>query len=198
MGKTSSFAREETKKIVIPVFAAIAVIWLVELVDWLFFRGSLDRYGILPRQLGGLLGIGLAPLLHGDFSHLLANTLPFLVLGILIRARYKNRFLPVSVLIVVVSGLGIWLLGPSHTVHIGASGLIFGYFGFLVAAAYYERSFIAIAVAIVVIVLYGGIVLGLLPQGNGISWQGHLFGLLAGVLAARYFIRRGKVLESFG
>ncbi|MFO7663213.1 MAG: rhomboid family intramembrane serine protease [Chloroflexota bacterium] len=188
--QTPTLARKEARSIILPVLAFIALMWLIELIDWLVFRGSLDLYGILPRQPGGLLGIGLAPLLHGDFGHLLANTLPFIVLGLLIRARYKNQFLPVSLLIVVISGLGIWLLGPSQTVHIGASGLIFGYFGFLVAAAYYERSFIAIAVAIVVIVLYGGIVLGLLPQGNGISWQGHLFGMFAGVLAARYFIRR--------
>jgi membrane associated rhomboid family serine protease len=86
--------------------------------------------------------------------------------------------------------LGTWLIAPAHTLHIGASGLIFGYFAYLIVSAYYERSFTAIALAVLVIVLYGGLLVGVLPSGNGVSWQGHFFGLLGGAIAAYYFASR--------
>lgn len=166
----------------------VAAIWLIELVDWLVFDGRLDLLGITPRQLSGLRGIFFAPFLHGDVPHLLANTVPFLVLGALVMVRYHHRFLAVSAIIVLVGGLGTWLIGPPNSLHIGSSVLIFGFMGFLLAAAYRERSAAAILPAIVVMVLYGGVLWGVLPQQNGISWQSHLFGFLGGVLAARLLI----------
>ena len=172
------------KRLLQPLLVFVALMWLVEIFDWLLFNGALDGLGILPRQVAGLRGIPLAPLLHGSFGHLIANTLPFLALGALVRLRHSRQFVTVSLIVIAVSGLDTWLFAPPHTVHIGASGLIFGYFAFLLVAAYYERSPGALGLALLVIVFYGGLLWGALPQGNNISWQGHLFGLIGGALAA--------------
>ncbi len=175
----------ETRRLARPLLIMLGVMWLVEIVDWLLFDGALDRLGIAPRQLAGLRGVPLAPLLHGGFSHLLANSLPFFILGFLVMTRHSRQFAAATVIIVLISGLGTWLLGPAYTIHIGASGLIFGYFAFLLVTAYFERSARSIFLALLVIVFYGGLLLGALPQGNHISWLGHLFGLVGGAVAAR-------------
>ncbi len=184
----SAQARSDVRRTALILFGFVAAIWLIELIDWLFFGGQLDLLGIVPRQISGLRGIVFAPFLHGGVPHLVANTVPFLVLGALVMVRYHHRFLAVSAIIIVVGGLGTWLIGPPNSLHIGSSVLIFGYIGFLLAAAYRERSAAAILPAVVVFVLYGGVLWGVLPQQNGISWQSHLFGFLGGVIAARTFI----------
>ncbi len=176
----------EAKRLLRPLLIFVALLWFVEIVDWLLLRGALDGLGIIPRQVSGLRGILFAPFLHGSFNHLIANTIPFLILGFMVMLRYSRYFLSISVIIALFSGLGIWLVGPAHTVHIGASALIFGYFAFLLVSAWYERSFGAVFLALLVIVLYGGLLSGILPQGGGISWQGHFFGLVGGGLAAYY------------
>jgi membrane associated rhomboid family serine protease len=140
--------------------------------------------------MGGLVGIALAPLLHGGFGHLIANTIPLITLGWLIMLRETRDLIAVTVLSALVSGLGVWLVGASYSVHIGASGVIFGYFGFLLLRGYFERSLIAVLLSIVVAVLYGGMLWGVFPSGRLISWEGHLFGFLGGVLAARFMARR--------
>ena len=168
----------------------IAVIWLVESGDWLVWKGALDGYGIRPRELAGLWGILFAPFLHGDFGHVAANTVPFVVLGWLVALRRISDFFLVSAAIMLIGGLAVWLIGPAHSVHIGASGLVFGYLGFLLLRGYFERSPVAILVAIVVGVVYAGVLPGLLPGQPGISWQGHLFGFAAGIIAARLLARR--------
>jgi membrane associated rhomboid family serine protease len=176
----------EAKRLLRPLLVFVAFLWFVEIVDWLLFQGSLDGLGIAPRQMSGLRGILFAPFLHGSFAHLLANTLPLLILGFLVMLRHSRYFLGVSALIILFSGLGTWLIGPAQTIHIGASGLIFGYFAFLLVSAWYERSFGAVFLALLVIALYGGLLGGILPQAGGISWQGHFFGLVGGGLAAYY------------
>lgn len=181
---------EDGKRIAVALAAMVALAWFIEAADWLIFRGSLDSLGIVPRTTVGLRGVFLAPLLHSSFAHLLANTVPFVVLGAVVMARAGRRFTIVVLAIVVISGLGVWLLGPARTVHIGASGLIFGFFGYLVVSAYYERSLTSVAIAVMIIVVYGGILLGALPQAGPISWQGHLFGLLGGGVAAYWFASR--------
>lgn len=159
----------------------VVVIWGLELVDRLVFGGSLDRFGIRPRTLDGLWGILWAPLLHGGWAHLAANSVPFVVLGWLVLLRGLSAFVLVSALVVVIGGLGVWLVGAPNTVHIGASGLIFGYIGYLLARGYFERSFSSVAISIGVAVVYGSVLFGLLPGQPGTSWEGHLFGFLGGV-----------------
>jgi membrane associated rhomboid family serine protease len=182
----------EAKRLVRPLLILIACVWLIEIIDRLFFGRALDQLGIVPRQLAGLRGILFAPFLHGSFAHLLANTVPFLILGFLVMVRHRGHMIIVSVIILLISGLGTWLIAPVNTVHIGASGLIFGYFAFLVVNAWFERSFAAVLLALLVIVLYGGLLVGIWPTAGGISWQSHLFGLLGGAVAAFYYSpRRG-------
>jgi membrane associated rhomboid family serine protease len=125
-----------------------------------------------------------APFLHGGFPHLIANTVPFITLGWLIMLRETREFFPVTAVIMIVGGLGVWLFGaPAY--HIGASGLIFGYLGFLLLRGYFERSIVSVGIAILVFVLYGGVLWGVLPSYPGISWESHLFGFIGGVIAAK-------------
>lgn len=188
-------AGAETKRVLLPLLIIVGVMWLLEIVDQLLFRGALDGLGILPRQVAGLRGIPLAPFLHGSFAHLTANTVPFLALGFLVMLRHSRQFVAVSLTIILISGLGTWLIAPAYTVHIGASGIIFGYFAFLLGAAYYDRSPRALALALVVILIYGGLLGGALPQAGHISWQGHLFGLVGGAVAARAFVPRSSQIR---
>ncbi len=163
----------------------VALLWAIEIFDFLMFRGSLDALGIRPRTIPGLLGIALAPWLHGGFAHLMANTVPFVALGWLILLRRTSDLVLVTLLSTLVGGLGVWLIGSSSSVHIGASGVIFGYFGFLLLRGWFERSVLSIALSLGVGFVYGGMLWGVLPTQVGISWEGHLFGFLGGVLAAR-------------
>ena len=162
----------------------VALIWIVELMDWVILKGALDAYGVQPRTVDGLRGILFMPFLHRGFGHLLANTIPIIILGWLVMVRRTADIFLVAAVTILVSGLGVWLFGGSNSIHVGASGLIFGFFGFLLARAYFERSLAAIVLAVVVFLLYGGIIWGVLPGQNGVSWQGHLFGFMGGVLAA--------------
>ncbi len=165
----------------------VASLWVVELADALA-NLDLDQYGIIPRDMTGLRGIPLHIFLHGDFSHLLSNTPPLIILGGLISLRGKSRLFWGTVFITLVGGSMVWLVAGLVTgdgIHIGASGVVFGYFGYLSARAFHERSFSSIFIALVVIVFYGGgILIGLLPTDPRVSLEGHLFGLLAGVTYA--------------
>ena len=164
------------------VAAMVAVMWVVEIVD--VFAGDLDSAGIRPRDPEGLIGIGLAPVLHGGFGHLAGNTVPFLVLGLAIALSGLARIVAVTVIVAVVGGLGTWLIAPANSVHIGASGLVFGFAAYLVARGAYTRRALHIVGALVVLFLYGTtLVIGFVPT-PGISWQGHLFGAIGGVVAA--------------
>jgi len=187
---------EQLKVPVMVIGVFILTIWGLEIIDLLLFRGGLDGFGIRPRTIDGLWGILWAPLLHGGFGHLLANTGPLLVMGlILLASRPLSQFFTLSGIIVLVGGLGTWLIAPRFTVHIGASGLIFGYFAFLLLSAYFERSCRNILLAVVILFLYSGIIWGVLPQGNGISWQTHLFGFIGGGAAAYLLADRSNGIE---
>ncbi|HZF55333.1 MAG TPA: rhomboid family intramembrane serine protease [Polyangiaceae bacterium] len=172
------------------LFGFVGLLWAIEIVDAVLFQGSLDRFGVRPRSMEGLVGVAFAPLLHMGFGHLIANTLPLITLGWLIMLRETRDLVVVTVLAALVSGLGTWLIGASHSVHIGASGVIFGYFGFLLLRGYFERSILSIGLSLAVAAVYGGMLWGVLPSGYRISWEGHLFGFLGGVLAARMLSRR--------
>ncbi len=163
----------------------LAVLWAVELFNNLAGH-SLSYYGIIPRTWAGLRGIPLAPFLHNGIPHLALNTLPLAVLGGIVMLRGVPAFLGISLTIILTSGAGVWLLGRP-AVHAGASGLVYGYFGFLIALGWYERKLYAVLVSLLVVFLYGGMVWGLLPLQSHISWEGHIAGLFAGILAARLF-----------
>ena len=170
-----------------PVAAAVAVLavmWAVEVID-LLPSTDLDRWGVRPRSLRGLFGVTLAPFLHSGFGHLFANTIPFLVLGAVIAVGSVGRFFQVSVIVALTSGLGTWLFAAPGTVHIGASGLVFGYLTYLVARGFFAGRILWILGGVVVLLFYGGILWGLLPR-PGVSWTGHVFGAVGGVLAAWY------------
>jgi membrane associated rhomboid family serine protease len=162
----------------------VALMWALEIAD-VPLRGSLDLFGIRPRSTSGLFGILCAPFLHGGFRHLISNTMPFLILGFLIMMQDWAEWIVVTIVAALGSGLGTWLFGAPGTLHIGASGVVFGYFGFLVTRAYFERNLGSLAVAMLVISLFGGMIWGILPIQVGISWEGHLFGLLGGMVASK-------------
>lgn len=164
----------------------ISVLWVLEIADTLIFKGWLNRFGILPRRWLGLRGILLAPLLHGNLRHLSMNTVPLVVLGWLILVRSTQVFVIVTAAVWLIGGLGVWLFAGSKSNHIGASGLVFGYLGFLLMNGYVEQSLVAIATTILVGLLYGSTLWGILPLQRGVSWQGHLFGVLTGGLCAYY------------
>ncbi len=165
----------------------VAVMWALEIVDQFLLGDALNQYGIRPRDTDALTGILYAPFLHGDFAHLSSNTVPFLVLGWFILLRGRAAFFVATIISVIIGGAGTWLTGSSGSVHIGASSVVFGYLGFLLAGGIFDRSVWTILLALVSAVLYGGIIFGVLPGQVGISWQGHLFGFLGGVLAAKLF-----------
>ncbi len=170
------------------ILGFIALLWAIEVVNQLTGH-ALDRFGIWPRHLSGLIGIPLAPLLHGGILHLVSNTLPLLVLGFLVAVHGMRAFFAVTIAIVLIGGAGVWLMARSNY-HIGASGLIFGYFGYLVAMGWYARSVKAVLIAIGVVLFYGGMIFGVLPRHPYISWESHLFGLLAGIWVARFIHKR--------
>lgn len=175
---------DEVKTQVTILGLLIGLMWAIEILD-LFLGGSLNRFGIRPLSWVGLRGILFAPFLHANLVHLTLNTVPFAILGWLVMLRRTSDFFVVSIITMLVSGLGVWLFAPPLTNHIGASGVIFGYFGFLLSRGYFERSFGPIVLSIVVAMLYGGMIWGVLPTQIGISWQGHLFGFIGGIIAAR-------------
>jgi membrane associated rhomboid family serine protease len=151
-----------------------------------------EELGIRSGTLLGLIGVPLAPFLHGDLTHLASNTLPFLVLGALVLVRSLREFVWVTVIVVLGSGLGAWWLGRTGQVHLGASGLIFGYFGFLVARGLLERTLISLLIAAAVGFLYGGLVWQVFSSDSHISWQSHLCGLLSGFLSAWLVARKRR------
>jgi len=167
---------------VLPVLVMLAVMWVEEVVDTAL-DGRLDRYGIIPREVDGLDGIVFAPFLHGGFRHLIANSFPFLVLGGAICLGSVQRFVVVTVVTMAIGGVGVWLTGPDHTVHIGASGVVFGYLTYLLSRGVFARNVTYLIGGGITFLVYGGALWGLLPS-PGVSWQGHLFGAVGGVAAA--------------
>lgn len=177
--------------VVSPVLILVAVMWVVEIIDAVLPL-AVDQWGIVGRTTSGLVGVVLSPFLHAGFAHLMANTVPFLVLGVLVAWRSRERFWAVLTLIAVGGGLGVWLLTSPTTLTIGASGAVFGMAAYLVTAGLLTRHWLDIAVAVGVVLVYGTMFAGVLPFGvpAGVSWLAHLTGALAGVGAAFAFARR--------
>jgi membrane associated rhomboid family serine protease len=162
----------------------VLLMWGLEVVDTAL-DNRLDRYGIVPREVNGLDGVVAAPFLHVGFGHLLGNTLPFVVMGLVIALEGPLRLLGVTVITALISGLGTWLIAPADTIHLGASGVVFGYATYLIARGWFNRRAGEIAIGLAVALLWGGALLAGLEPQQGISWQGHLFGAIGGVVAAR-------------
>lgn len=172
--------------------------WVLEAVDQLVLRGWLDHFGIVPRTEDGLWGILWMPFLHGGFPHLIANTVPFLLFGWLILTRGVKQFLGVTLIAGLLGGLGVWMFGATGSVHIGASLLIYGYLGFLMAIGFFERKPLSIVLSLVVGYCFWRALAGVMPGQVGISWEGHLFGFLGGITAAKVMTPPGppKQLKS--
>lgn len=171
------------------VGAMVALMWVSETID-VVLGGRLDGLGIEPRDLDGLLGVVLAPFLHVGLGHLLANTFPFLVMGGVIALAGAVRVMAVSVIVGLISGLGTWLIAPESTVHVGASGLVFGFATYLVARGVFNRDLLQLVVGAVVVLVFGTVLLGGLVPQQGVSWQAHVFGVAGGLAAARLLARR--------
>ncbi len=171
--------------------ALLAIMWGIELVNALdSYR--LDGDGIVPRNLSHLDGIVFAPFLHASFSHLLANTIPFVILGFAIALAGAGRLLLVSLIVALVSGAGTWLTAPGGTVTVGASGVVFGYATYLISRGLFNRQVVEIILGIAVLLLFGGaLIYDLIPHA-GVSWEAHLFGGIGGVLAAAVLSRPAR------
>lgn len=169
------------------ILGLVLVAWAVEVADKVFglVGFPLDALGIHPREFFGLIGIFLSPWLHGDWIHLANNTVAFLGLGFFMVVAERQRFLRTTLLLVMMSGLGTWLIGQGGSVHIGASGLIYGYLGYLLSRAWTERKPLWIVAGISIAIFYGGMLWGVLPTEQGISWEAHLCGLLGGLWLGR-------------
>ncbi len=173
-----------------PLIFLLAVIWGVEAINLIMGHG-LASWGILPRNISGLIGIPLAPFIHGSLVHAVSNTVPLIVLGGLTLTAGRGRFWEATILIVLLSGVLVWVFARG-AYHIGASGLVFGYFGILLARAVFERGIVSFVIAMITVVLYGGLIWGVLPTRSYISFEAHLFGLIAGIAVAWLERRFGK------
>ncbi|MFE0039068.1 rhomboid family intramembrane serine protease [Streptomyces sp. NPDC059015] len=173
------------------MLAWVALLWALEVADHATGH-SLDTYGITPREPAELADVVPASFLHFGFGHLASNTVPLLVFGFLAALGGVRRFLAVAALIIVADGIGVWLISPPGSNTAGASGLVFGLFGYLLVRGFVDRRPLDIGVGLLVGAIWGSsILLGLSPANTGVSWQGHLIGLVAGVVAA-FVIRRRR------
>ena len=161
----------------------VGALWVLQAVNWAVGYQLNPAFGLIPREVAGLDGIMGMPLLHGSFEHLMSNTPPLLVMGALLAATATRALVAVNAVIVGAGGALVWLFG-STAVHIGASGLVFGWLGFLVARGLVDRSLVTLGAALLVGALYGAMIWGMLPGRPGVSWEAHLFGALAGAAAA--------------
>ena len=161
----------------------VAALWIIQAVNWASGYALNTAFGLMPRRVSGFDGIVGMPFLHGSFEHLMANTPPLLLLGALLAATATRGLVAMNAVVVGLGGVLVWLLG-SPAIHIGASGLVFGWFGFLVMRGLVDRSPVTLGASVLVVVVYGSIIWGVLPGQPGISWEAHLFGAIAGAAAA--------------
>ena len=174
------------------VIGLLVAIWLVAVLNLMTGYSLNGWFGLEPRAVRGLDGVLLMPLLHGSLSHAAANTVPLVVLGGVVATTAERVALTATALIVLLGGFAVWVFGKS-AIHVGASGLIFGWFGFLVARGFIERRVLPMLVAAAVVLVYGTMIWGVLPGQPGVSWESHLFGALSGVLAA--FVLRNDLAD---
>lgn len=179
---------ERVKNAALLVGGWVALLWVLEGID-VATGHALDTFGITPREFGELRDIVPAAFVHFGWDHLAANSVPLLLLGFLAALSGIRRFLAVVTVTILVSGLGVWLTASEHSITAGASGVVFGLFGYLLVRGFVDRRIGDVVIGLVVGAVYGSILWGVLPTTTGVSWQGHLFGLIGGVASAFVFRR---------
>lgn len=177
----------KSRLIALAVF--VAALWAIQMINWATGYGLNSTFGLIPRHIAGLDGILGMPLLHGSFTHLVSNTPPLLVMGALLAATQARALWAVNGIIVLLGGAAVWVFGAAG-VHVGASGLVFGWFGFLVVRGIVDRSLATLATSAIVALVYASLIWGVLPGQEGVSWEAHLAGAVAGAIAA-WAIRGG-------
>lgn len=171
------------------LFGFVALLWVLELASWVL---PIDAFGVHPREPLGLVGVLTHPFLHGGLAHVFGNSVALLLFGGMVILKEELDLYVTAALATVVGGLGIWLVGESPSNHIGASGVVFGLFGYLVTTGFFEKKVAPVVLSVLVIIGWGGMIFGVLPTTAGISWEGHLFGFLGGVLSAWILARRRR------
>jgi membrane associated rhomboid family serine protease len=167
----------------IVLIGIVGFMWLIEVLNTID-SNHLDNDGIIPRNIDRVWGIFTSPFIHASFAHLIDNTIPFIFMGVIIALSGAVRLLKVTLIVIVVGGIGTWLIGPSHSSTIGASGVVFGYASYLLVRGIFDRSALELVTGAVVAVVWGGALLSSLVPHYGISWQAHACGAIGGVVAA--------------
>lgn len=191
--RTGATARAVTAGAV--MLAWIALLWVLEGMDTASGH-ALDTYGVSPREPGELRDIVPSAFLHSGWSHVASNSVPLLVLGFIAALGGIRRFAAVVLTVIVIGGLGVWLTAPPYTVTLGASGVVFGLFGYLLVRGFVDRRPLDVVIGVIIAAVYGSLLWGVLPTDSGISWQGHLFGLIGGVAAAFAFRRTRRTADT--
>ena len=191
MSITAPQRRREPVEGLILLVAIVALMWILEGINTLD-HNALDSDGIHPRNIGDLWAILTAPFLHVSFQHLIDNTIPFVFMGVIIALRGAARLAAVTLIVILVGGLGTWLIAPAGSVTVGASGVVFGYATYLLTRGVFNRSMLEILTGVVVGVVWGGALLASLVPHQGISWQGHASGAIGGVVAAYLLVTRER------
>ena len=183
-GDSKNYTRSGRIKTALSLTVAFLVVeWAVQIINFLFFRNGLGQYGIHPLDFNGIWGIFTAPLLHANFEHLIGNSLPGAVFCFLIGLSGRKAWWEVTIIVVLIAGVGTWLLGGPGTSHIGASGMVYGWLSYLIVRGIFNRSLTQFLVGIGLGFAYSGLIWGVLPIYEGVSWQGHLFGAIGGIVA---------------
>lgn len=169
----------------------LAVIWAVFVVDAVVFGGRLSQFGLHPRDSSGWYGIFLAPLLHANLAHVMSNSLAGALFASLIAFTSKRLFWQVTLIVTVIAGALTWLIGGINTVHIGASGLVYGWLAFLIVRGFVNKSIVQAILGIILASTYSGLIWGVVPTQAAVSWEMHFFGALGGILAA-VWLKRGR------
>jgi membrane associated rhomboid family serine protease len=168
------------------IIGFITVIWCIHLISWLI---PLQQFGLIPRTIQGLFGIISSPFLHGSFKHLVGNTISLFVLAMILSLLEGDKMITKLVSMILIGGCLTWLFARSAN-HIGASGLIFSIWGYILLSAWFSRKAKYIWLSIIVVFLYGGMIFGIFPLRSGVSWEGHLFGLIAGIYLAWFYHKK--------
>jgi membrane associated rhomboid family serine protease len=189
--------QEKKKALESLIFPSLFVIllWLIKIYE-IIFHLDLSKYGIQPRTYQGLIGILISPLIHGNVSHLFSNTMPLLILGIMVFYFYRRIAFEIFFWIYIMTDSWVWVSAGSDSYHIGASGLVYGFVSFLFFSGVFRKNTKSIALAVLVTLVYGGLIGGILPSQPGVSWQSHLFGAISGAICS-YIYRNTDATSKF-